>query len=299
MILSILKVIGCVLLIILLIIIFIIVILLCVPICYQFDGTYYEKIDGMVKVGFIPLGFSAKIIYRNETMQYVVRLFGGVIKTNTDKKISWIGRKFFADDGVTESDGSIAEDAREDETIIQEKNDKTDVTLDDTIFTNPEKMQEHGSTKKMSLTERIQRRLRSLKRSVHAFLKQCKKIGEKKDALLKVYHSKRFEIAKTDLKRYIGKLLQIIKPYDLEGNIHFGMDDPATTGEILGGLALILPLYQNYLTICPDFEKACLDGALKGKGRIFLGAVVILGIKILFNKNLIKVTKKVQTIMEA
>ena len=51
--------------------------------------------------------------------------------------------------------------------------------------------------------------------------------------------------------------------------------------------------------IHPDFEKACFDGNLRGKGKIYLGAVLILLLKIVWNKNLIKVTKKVQTIIEA
>jgi len=49
----------------------------------------------------------------------------------------------------------------------------------------------------------------------------------------------------------------------------------------------------------PDFEKKCLDGNLKGKGKIFLFPIVKLILKVILNKNLIKVTKKVQTIIEA
>lgn len=129
--------------------------------------------------------------------------------------------------------------------------------------------------------------------------KRMQQYSKKKDALIKVYHSKRFELAKDDLKRYTKQFFRIIKPSRLEGRIHFGLDDPAYTGQLLGGLAWIYPLYQKYLTIEPDFENACLEGHLKGKGKIFLGSICKLALQVVFNKNLIKVTKKVQTIIEA
>lgn len=62
---------------------------------------------------------------------------------------------------------------------------------------------------------------------------------------------------------------------------------------------MFLPLYQGFLDVQPDFEKKCLDGNLKGKGKIYLFSIVKLALKVIFNKNLIKVTKKVQTIIEA
>ena len=117
--------------------------------------------------------------------------------------------------------------------------------------------------------------------------------------MLKVYNSERFSKAKNDLKQYAGIILRILKPDRLEGYIRFGLEDPANTGYILGVLACMLPFYQEFLTIEPDFTRQIVSGHLNGNGKIRLVSVVKLAIQVILNKNLIKVTKKVQTILQA
>jgi len=152
---------------------------------------------------------------------------------------------------------------------------------------------------KQSLIKRIRAKIESIRQKLKQLIEKLKKLNDKKDALLKVYHSKRFEVAKKDVIRYIKTLWKIIKPQRLEGYIHFGMNDPASTGQVLGIMAMFLVWYDEYLQVVPDFEKSCLDGYLKGNGKFRLFPIVKMIFKIMFNKNLIKVIKKVQTIIEA
>ena len=67
----------------------------------------------------------------------------------------------------------------------------------------------------------------------------------------------------------------------------------------MGVMSFALPLYQSYLRIYPDFTEQCLEAELIGKGKIILFSIAKIGIHVFFNKNLIKVKNKVQTIMEA
>ena len=97
MIISILKIIGWAVLIILLIILFLLLIVLTVPVCYRLDISRYGKTDGNVRVTFVPLGFCADVSYKDDKLQYVVRVLGGVVMTNTQVKLSWLGRKLFPD----------------------------------------------------------------------------------------------------------------------------------------------------------------------------------------------------------
>ncbi len=309
MIISILKIIGWTVLIILLIILFLLLIVLAVPVCYRLDISCYGKPDGSVRVSFIPLGFCADVSYKDEKFRYVIRILGGVVMTNTQAKVSWLGRKLFSDienDVEVEKHAEPAKTKNTEESmasVIQSKIEytmKTDEHENENSISEPD-IREYRSehNKRTSILAHIRNGIQNIREHWKRFVRGCRNIGKKKDALLKVYHSKRFELAKDDLKRYTKQFFQIIKPSRLEGRVHFGLDDPAYTGQILGGLAVIYPLYQNYLMIEPDFENACLEGHLKGKGKIFLGSICKLAFQVVFNKNLIKVTKKVQTIIEA
>lgn len=310
MIISILRIIGWAVLIILLIILFLLLIILAVPVCYRLNISHYGKTDGNVRVTFVPLGFCADVFYKDDKLQYVVRVLGGVVMTNTQAKLSWLGRKLFPDikeDIEVEGHTETAQKENAEESIVPVIHTKTEYTMKtdeyekDQSRSEPSGSREYRSehNSRTSILEHIRNGIQNIREHWKRFVRGCRNIGKKKDALLKVYHSKRFVLAKDDLERYAKQFFQIIKPSQLEGRIHFGLDDPAYTGQILGGLALIYPLYQNYLMIEPDFENACLEGYLKGKGKIFLGSICKLAFQVIFNKNLIKVTKKVQTIIEA
>ncbi len=77
-------------------------------------------------------------------------------------------------------------------------------------------------------------------------------------------------------KEQLGVLLKKLFPKKINGNLHFGTEDPALTGEILGGLALFYPLYQEQVRIEPDFYEKVLEGKLGGSGSIRM--VTLLGI---------------------
>lgn len=327
MILSILKIIGIVLLVILALLILILGIILFVPIRYRFAGEYEKKPQADILVKWSPILLKATVNYKDDKLEYVVRMLGGVVMTNLDIPLSWIGRKFFSSDG--EDDYDYDDESDEDDIIPtspqskrglkkKESAKKDFVILDDEIelerpqadtekleADNRSTMIDKGSEKskhkkpKQSVVKKIRQKIQDIKRKIQHFIEKMKKLNEKREALLTVYHHKRFEVAKRDVIAYIKILWDIIKPKHLEGRIHFGMNDPASTGQALGVMAMFLVWYHDFLRIEPDFEKACFDGNLKGNGKIRLFSVVKLVIKVLLNKNLIKVIKKVQTIIEA
>lgn len=310
MILSILKGIGCVIGILLLVILLYIGCVCILPIRYEFDGDYHDRFDGSAKIRYLPVGLKILISYHNDRFQYTIRLLGGVIMTNTDAKISWIGRKLFADEEkesgfASETDNDISDTVPVDTGMQNMEQPHTlEQTSQESVLQHIKDphTEEKQTTKKdirRSFMQRLRDRIQDVKQRIRRIFRKGQQWNKKKDAILRVYHSQRFAIAKEDVKGYIRRFFHIVKPAKLEGEIHFGFDDPAMTGETLGALACVLPLYQNYLTIYPDFENACLDGYLRGKGKIYLGAIGLLLLKILWNKNLIKVTKKVQTIIEA
>ncbi len=102
---------------------------------------------------------------------------------------------------------------------------------------------------------------------------------------------------KTAMKKIylsIKKILKHILPQKIKINSRFGTNDPATTGQILGVISLLIPFFKNSIHVIPDFENQVLEGNLFVKGRIRLISLVIIGVKLLLNKQIIKFIKKIR-----
>ena len=317
MLLSILKIIVIIILVILAVILIILLSLLLIPIQYEGKGSYKEKPDADIKVTWFPVLLMVIASYHENALVYIIKLLGGVIMTNKDAKISFLGNKLFSE--KTAVDHEVDSDKNNDDVIESEitsstKSEQEEQKLDNvnpeqeekSDIVNPLLMKEDASrnekkkiTKKpVSFFEKIRSTIGNIKNKITRFVDNLRRINQKKDDLLKVYHSKRFEKAKKDVIIYLKKLIRVIKPRKLQGYIHFGMKDPASTGEIAGIIAMFIPLYDGYFQVVPEFEHACFEGNVYMKGRIRIVSILIIGLKIIFNKNLIKVMKKVQTIIE-
>ena len=322
MILSILKVIGIILLILLIIFLLIVAALLFVQIRYEAKGQYLERPGADLKLLWWPILLNGRAFFKDGKFQYTIKAFGGVIMTNTDAKISLIGRKLFSEDETDLESETMENMKREPKEPASEKKEAVSFqnedsispdrkttkirssenqNLEEEIFSSPKVTVPADSGKKKkrkSFFTRIKDFIQKIRQKLRHFIEHIKKINKKKDALLKLYHSKSFEKAKKDGIIYIRKFYEGIKPKILDGYVHFGFTDPATTGEVSGILALFLPLYDGHMDIRPEFETACLDGRIYVKGRFRLLTILIFFIRIVFNKNLIKVVKRAQTIME-
>ena len=83
-----------------------------------------------------------------------------------------------------------------------------------------------------------------------------------------------------------------IKPRMVRGDIKFGFEDPANTGEVLGVLGIIYPILPRKLTIIPNFTEAILEGWLEARGRIYGVFFLIQTLQILFDGKTIPIIKK-------
>lgn len=88
-------------------------------------------------------------------------------------------------------------------------------------------------------------------------------------------------------------LLKKIKPSKIEGNLTFGTEDPALTGQILGGIAIIYGCFPEKFQIIPDFEEKRLEGKIRAKGKIRLIHVVVLSVRLWLDKNFRDIVKKI------
>ncbi len=99
--------------------------------------------------------------------------------------------------------------------------------------------------------------------------------------------------------KYLKQILKHVAPRKYNGMVHFGMEDPSTTGQVVGVFGALLPIYKDHIVVRPDFENKIMEGELHLKGRIRIGFFAIIAVKALLNRDLIKTVKRVKTIVEA
>lgn len=113
------------------------------------------------------------------------------------------------------------------------------------------------------------------------------------------YYQKLWERPNTQLvfnkaKATLLKGLKAIKPSKLKLSIHFGMDDPATTGELCGIFGMVYPFIGKYVMIEPDFEQKIIEGDFLLKGRIRVCSFIRVAWLLLFDKNVRRLKKELK-----
>lgn len=93
-------------------------------------------------------------------------------------------------------------------------------------------------------------------------------------------------------------ILRHIKPRKVIANIEFGTGDPSSTGQILGVAAVFMGIYGNSVKIIPDFENEVIKGDFYCRGRIQSLILLIIGIKVIRNRNIKTLIKNFQTLKE-
>ena len=87
------------------------------------------------------------------------------------------------------------------------------------------------------------------------------------------------------IKIQVVKFLKRIAPRSVKGYVHFGAQDPATTGQILMYLSIIYPVLPRKLKLEPDFDEALVYGNIDIKGRLALIFVLVYLLRIVMNKD--------------
>lgn len=148
------------------------------------------------------------------------------------------------------------------------------------------------------LFDKIKRTIRKIgvnrkktKNNIHRLLEKGKKIlSFLREEQNKVGFGVLWNIAKLFLKH--------IKPTKLKLELQLGTGDPCSTGQVLGLLGVLYGCYGEGVQINPNFEHAILQGTIMVKGRIRLGSLLIIGIKLLLNKEIRTLWKTVQQLKE-
>ncbi len=135
----------------------------------------------------------------------------------------------------------------------------------------------------------------SIKRGWEAFLKIKNKIVLIKEFLGNEENRSAFGATYGSLK----KLLKHVMPRKLESKVVFGTGDPCSTGQALGAASILYGMYGEHVQLTPDFENKVFEGSHYARGRIRIGTLLIIVIKLLLDKKFKQLKRNFKILKEA
>ena len=165
--------------------------------------------------------------------------------------------------------------------------------------------QDAGTTEKFSLPGKIRGIIDKIKQIVekikslfeniqYTIRKICDKIKSTLDNIeyyREVFESEPFQQSWQLCYGELKSVFKSLKPDKFEADFIVGMDDPATTGQILAIYGILYPLVGQNIQVVGDFERTHVEGYLYMCGRIRAFTFLKVAIRIYFNKDIRKLMK--------
>lgn len=124
--------------------------------------------------------------------------------------------------------------------------------------------------------------------------KFCDKIKSASDTIeyyREVIEGEPFQRSLALCKDELLRIFKSLKPQKFQAKLVVGMDDPATTGEILAIWGMLYPWIGGHVDVAGDFERKRLEGQALVKGRIRFFTFLRVAVKIYFNRDIRKLYK--------
>lgn len=330
----ILKIIGIVLGVLLALFLLLVGIILFVPVRYRVYASKYDTIQVKARVSWLLRIVSLRFRYysEEETYWYCLRIFGFTLidsnrptkvkkekkvkvkKAKSDKRKNKKTKKVIASDKIIDIDDQIDSKDKtiEDNDIVYDEiqEDKKDIIKPlqnehTNIVRNIEEAEEEKEGFFFRITKPIKtifQRIKDIFIKIREGLHSIRNIFSNITA--KIHLIKEF-LEIEDNRKGIGrvyaglkKTLKHILPYKVKGVVRIGLDDPCSTGYLLGALSMAYPIYADKIQIIPDFQEEVLEGQVDAKGRIRAFTLLIIGIKLILNDNFKTLLKNVKDLKE-
>lgn len=315
-ILLILKVLGITLLILLGIVLLLVLLLLLAPFHYTIDAEYYGDVKAVGRIQWLCFVLDLKGVYGNNKFLYYLKSFGFMISTNDeeDKHYRAVSDEE-AESGKSSGKAKASEAEKvpvkvvEDdfEAYEQEQKPKSEPQKK-SIFMRIYEGIESGLEWVVTIPMRVHDKISELMARILDFFanlaENMNKVIKKRDMILQKITGVRSLLEKPYTKKVLkdGKVLlkkmwKHVRPRKLQGSIHFGLEDPATTGQLLGVVGMLYPVYRNHFVIAPDFEQQIFEGKIYAKGRVQIGRMTFLALRFMLTRDFFKTVQRARTII--
>lgn len=145
------------------------------------------------------------------------------------------------------------------------------------------------------ILEKIQESLKNIRYTIRRFCDKIKSTSDTIKYYCEVLQSDAFRGSWSLCKEQVGVILRVLRPDKFEADLIIGMDDPASTGEILAVYGMMYPWIGQHVRVVGDFDRSRIEGQLYLKGKIRAFTFLRIALKVYRNKDikaLIKLFKK-------
>ncbi|WP_352397128.1 hypothetical protein [[Clostridium] aminophilum] len=309
--LTVLKIIGILLLVLLGAFLAVLLMILLVPVRYRARGSYHENPEGTADLTWLLHLIHLTIGYRDE-VYYSLKIAGHVFADSGPEETAEadgtaqdtsggtgeenLEEAFSLTDSVSDSDGGM---------ISAEKDPlpEGNASPDDLVHVDlPESLSKSHTGKKLRRRKKLsfvkwQEKIisRLISRISSAFRnarRKWRRVEKKYRYIRNVIEDERNRRTVRLLLRQIRRLAGHILPRKADGYVSFGFEDPETTARVLEVCAFLYPFYRGCVCVTPYFDRNCLDGELTITGRVRIGTVLWIVLRMFLDRNFRKWLKR-------
>lgn len=312
-----LKIIGFILLGLLAFFVLLLLAVLFVPIRYRVVAQYEEKAIARITAGWFLHLIGVRLVISDQEKSCKLKLFGIPLidffsprKDRRKKRRSKRHQdKQSAKQSVHQDKQPAKQSVHQDEqpveqSVHQDKQNSLQIKEEQQqIGSEKEKASgfdtDQASDEKASFFTKVRIYINRIFDKIKEIRKKETNLKEKYNKWLVVLKRDRTKEALEKCKNTLCKVLKAVLPRKWKLFVHYGMEDPALTADILGYYWMLFAVLSGHIDCQPDFENKVFECNLHAKGHIRMITMVIAGWKFLFDPDLIylrKIKKEVDSL---
>ena len=312
-----LKIIGFILLGLLAFFVLLLLAVLFVPIRYRVVAQYEEKAIARITAGWFLHLIGVRLVISDQEKSCKLKLFGipliDFFSPRKDKRKKRRSKshqdKQPAKQSVHQDEQPAKQSVHQDEqpveqSVHQDKQNSLQIKEEQQqIGSEKEKASgfdtDQASDEKASFFTKVRIYINRIFDKIKEIRKKETNLKEKYNKWLVVLKRDRTKEALEKCKNTLCKVLKAVLPRKWKLFVHYGMEDPALTADILGYYWMLFAVLSGHIDCQPDFENKVFECNLHAKGHIRMITMVIAGWKFLFDPDLIylrKIKKEVDSL---
>ena len=267
-----------------------VMLVLFVPVRYRAYGKKKEETFLEAKLSWLFHLVSIPINFRDGVLSAKVKVFGFTVMNLAEQEES-------GEAGDWKAEGDVRGGSPQE---IPESEERTEPAKGEDVSEKAEviKSLEVGKEKKgvfrdfvrflkavWRFLKEIPVKIRNLKCTFQRFCGKIKRMAKKYQNTKAFVSDERTKAAVRLVRQQAGVLARQALPRTIRGEVHFGTEDPALTGQILGAIGIFYPIFMDNVKVNPDFEQTVLEGELYLKGRLRMATAVRIAWKLFWDKN--------------
>lgn len=138
------------------------------------------------------------------------------------------------------------------------------------------------------LFEKIRRLFENIEYTINRFCDKIRSVSDTIEYYREVVEGEPFKRSFALCKDELTTIIKHLRPRKFKASLIVGMDDPASTGEILAVCGMLYPIIGGHVDVRGDFEKKRLEGQILIVGKLCMFTFLRAAVRIYFNKDIRK-----------